>query len=105
MSVIAENFRVPGSDWLIRRDDLRGAPIRALLEEHLQHMRTITPPESVHALDLAALRDHLSQPRPVAQLRAKADAIEFTARAVTQPAGIARRAHWLPQRLLAELAH
>ena len=40
----------------IRRDDLRGPEIRALLEEHLEHMRYISPPESVHALDLNALR-------------------------------------------------
>jgi len=40
----------------IRLDDLPGPEIRALLEEHLQNMRSISPPESVHALDLAALR-------------------------------------------------
>ncbi len=40
----------------IRLDDLRGPEIRALLEEHLRNMREISPPESVHALDLAALR-------------------------------------------------
>jgi putative acetyltransferase len=40
----------------IRIDDLRGREIRALLEEHLAHMRSISPPESVHALDLDALR-------------------------------------------------
>jgi putative acetyltransferase len=37
-------------------DDLRGEPVRALLEEHLAHMHQLSPPESVHALDLAALR-------------------------------------------------
>ena len=37
-------------------DDLAGTEIRALLEEHLQDMRRISPPESVHALDLDALR-------------------------------------------------
>lgn len=41
---------------LIRTDDLTGEQIRALLEEHLRHMHEISPPESVHALDLAALR-------------------------------------------------
>jgi putative acetyltransferase len=41
---------------LIRVDDLAGAGIRALLEEHLADMRTISPPESVHALDLEGLR-------------------------------------------------
>jgi putative acetyltransferase len=40
----------------IRHDDLRGPDIRALLDEHLRDMRAISPPESVHALDLAALR-------------------------------------------------
>ncbi len=40
----------------IRIDDLRGPEIRALLQEHLEHMRAISPPESVHALDLEALR-------------------------------------------------
>jgi putative acetyltransferase len=40
----------------IRLDDLRGPEIRALLEEHLRNMREISPPESVHALDLEALR-------------------------------------------------
>jgi putative acetyltransferase len=40
----------------IRRDDLTGPEIRELLEEHLQNMRSISPPESVHALDLEGLR-------------------------------------------------
>jgi putative acetyltransferase len=40
----------------IRLDDLSGAEIRALLEEHLQSMHSISPPESVHALDLDGLR-------------------------------------------------
>ena len=40
----------------IRRDDLSGPEIRALLEEHLRSMYAITPPESVHALDIAGLR-------------------------------------------------
>ena len=40
----------------IRIDDLSGPDIRALLEEHLADMRRISPPESVHALDLDALR-------------------------------------------------
>lgn len=41
---------------LIRVDDLAGPEIRALLEEHLADMRAISPPESVHALDLDGLR-------------------------------------------------
>ena len=40
----------------IRQDDLRGAEIIALLREHLEEMRRISPPESVHALDLEGLR-------------------------------------------------
>jgi len=40
----------------IRIDDLRGTEIRALLEEHLRSMRALSPPESVHALDLDKLR-------------------------------------------------
>ncbi len=40
----------------LRLDDLRGPEIRALLEEHLLNMRAISPPESVHALDLDGLR-------------------------------------------------
>lgn len=40
----------------IRRDDLTGPEIRALLEEHLRSMRSISPPQSAHALDLEALR-------------------------------------------------
>jgi putative acetyltransferase len=40
----------------IRLDDLAGPEIRALLEEHLQSMYRLSPPESVHALDLTALR-------------------------------------------------
>lgn len=37
-------------------DDLSGAEIAAFLDEHLQQMRSITPLESKHALDLDALR-------------------------------------------------
>ena len=40
----------------IRRDDLTGQQIRALLEEHLRSMHSLSPPESVHALDLDGLR-------------------------------------------------
>ena len=40
----------------IRRDDLGGPEIRALLEEHLASMHTLSPPGSVHALDLEGLR-------------------------------------------------
>ena len=37
-------------------DDLSGPAIAAFLEEHLRQMRSITPLESKHALDLEALR-------------------------------------------------
>jgi putative acetyltransferase len=40
----------------IRLDDLQGPEIAALLTAHLADMRATSPPESVHALDLAALR-------------------------------------------------
>ena len=39
----------------IRVDDLAGDGIRELLQEHLQNMFLITPPESVHALDIEGL--------------------------------------------------
>ena len=39
----------------IRVDDLAGAEIRTLLAEHLDNMRRLSAPESVHALDLRAL--------------------------------------------------
>ena len=40
----------------LRLDDLRHPAVIALLQEHLDWMHRISPPESVHALDLAALR-------------------------------------------------
>jgi putative acetyltransferase len=40
----------------IRIDDLSGAEIRALLNEHLANMRSISPPESTHALPIEGLR-------------------------------------------------
>lgn len=40
----------------IREDDLTGEKIIALLQEHLDNMHEITPPESIHALDLNGLR-------------------------------------------------
>ena len=46
----------PGTVMLIRIDDLTGPEIRVLLEEHLRSMHELSPPESVHALDLSALR-------------------------------------------------
>jgi putative acetyltransferase len=40
----------------IRLDDLSGPEIRALLHEHLRNMHELSPPESVHAMDIAKLR-------------------------------------------------
>ncbi|MDF5710629.1 MAG: GNAT family N-acetyltransferase [Nostoc sp. S4] len=40
----------------IHLDDLTGNKIADLLREHLENMNEITPPQSVHALDLEALR-------------------------------------------------
>jgi filamentous hemagglutinin family protein len=40
----------------IRQDDLTGSKVATLLEEHLEDIKKITPPESIHALDLQALR-------------------------------------------------
>lgn len=41
----------------IRIDDLSGPEIAQLLREHLQDMALHSPPESIHALDLEALRN------------------------------------------------
>jgi putative acetyltransferase len=40
----------------IELDDLTRPQIHALLNEHLQNMYAVSPPESVHALDLDRLR-------------------------------------------------
>lgn len=40
----------------LRLDDLRHPAVIALLQEHLDWMHHTSPPESVHALDLDALR-------------------------------------------------
>lgn len=40
----------------IKIDNLQGAEIASLLEEHLRDMYAVSPPESVHALDLDKLR-------------------------------------------------
>lgn len=44
-------------DIRIQPDDLTHPAVHALLEEHLSNMRAISPPGSVHALDLDRLRD------------------------------------------------
>jgi putative acetyltransferase len=41
---------------LIRLDDLTDPRIAELLEDHLRDMRSVSPPESVHALDLERLK-------------------------------------------------
>lgn len=40
----------------IKVDDLSGSEISALLRSHLQQLAALSPPESMHALDLNALR-------------------------------------------------
>ncbi len=40
----------------IKIDDLSSAEIAAFLNEHVQDMRSVSPPESTHVLDLAELR-------------------------------------------------
>lgn len=40
----------------IKVDDLTGAEIHELLQEHLRNMHLHSPPESVHALDIEGLR-------------------------------------------------
>jgi putative acetyltransferase len=40
----------------IRRDDLSGDEIVALLREHLRCLERVSPPESRHALDIEALK-------------------------------------------------
>ena len=40
----------------IKEDDLTGSAVIELLEEHIRNMYEWSPPESVHALDLAKLQ-------------------------------------------------
>ena len=40
----------------VRIDDLSGPEVHALLEEHLRSMHSLSPAESVHALDIEGLR-------------------------------------------------
>jgi putative acetyltransferase len=40
----------------IKIDDLTGAEIEAFLTEHLEDMKSVSPPESKHALDLDGLK-------------------------------------------------
>jgi putative acetyltransferase len=41
---------------IIKIDDLRGSEIAELLQEHLDHMYSVSPAASVHALDIEELR-------------------------------------------------
>jgi putative acetyltransferase len=41
---------------IIKTDDLQHPAVHALLNEHLQNMYELSPPESVHALNLEKLR-------------------------------------------------
>lgn len=47
---------MPSRRMHIEPDDLSRPQVHALLREHLAHMQELSPPESVHALDLAKLR-------------------------------------------------
>lgn len=38
-------------------DDLSGAEIAAFLKQHIEDMKSVSPPESKHALDLDGLKD------------------------------------------------
>ena len=40
----------------IKIDDLNGGEVVQLLKEHLEDMYATSPPESVHALDVSALK-------------------------------------------------
>lgn len=40
----------------IRRDDLTGVEVQQLIREHLEHMASLSPPESTHALNVDKLR-------------------------------------------------
>ncbi len=44
------------SDWVIVEDDLSGAPVRALLEQHFAGMLANSPAESCHFLDFSGLK-------------------------------------------------
>ena len=45
------------SEYVIRKDDLSGKEIADFLEAHLEDMRSISPPESKHALDIESLKN------------------------------------------------
>jgi putative acetyltransferase len=56
MATVAPRPGKGGNETNVVVDDLSGPQIEAFLEEHIQEMRSITPLESKHALDLDALR-------------------------------------------------
>jgi len=57
VATVAPRFKRKGANRTnIVVDDLSGPQIAAFLEEHIQEMRSITPLESKHALDLDGLR-------------------------------------------------
>jgi len=41
----------------IQLDDLSAPQVHALLDEHLRNMHQLSPPQSVHALDVTSLRE------------------------------------------------
>ena len=45
----------------IKHDDLSSGDVIALLEEHLKDMYATSPPESVHALDVNALKPQIGR--------------------------------------------
>ena len=51
-----EAFAASNEPMKIKIDDLRHSAIHALLNEHLQNMHELSPPDSVHALNLEKLR-------------------------------------------------
>jgi putative acetyltransferase len=53
---LRESERKANVPLKIKLDDLSGCEIAQLLQAHLQHLSAISPPESMHALDLTALR-------------------------------------------------
>lgn len=61
------------SDFIIQPDDLTDPRVADFLAAHLADMRRVSPPESVHALDLERLRQpditfwtqwHMAEPEP-----------------------------------------
>lgn len=52
----ASRIRSGTDSMLIKRDDLSGPEVHALLAEHLSNMQQLSPRESVHALDIDGLR-------------------------------------------------